>query len=189
MRILALAALAAFPVQEEYFPLKEGTRWTYAVEDRAADAAASASEVVSEVAGARAIGESEWTEVTRFLGYRSCWIRTTDAMIEMKAEATESAPALPLLKLPAKAGDTWTGTLGREEVRFTVGSGEEVETATSRVRALHVSFTVTAASKHEGHAATRGDLWFAAGTGIVRAQVTKDLDCHSAETKVYLLKH
>lgn len=188
MRILALAALVALPVQEEFLPLKEGTRWTYAVEDRAADAASTSSEVVSEVAGARAIGEAEWTEVTRFLGYRSCWIRCANGAIEMKAEATETAPILPLLKLPAKPGDTWTGTLGRDEVRFTVGSEEEVETATSRVRALHVSFTVTAPEKHAGHAATKGDLWFASGTGIVRAQVTKDLDCHSAETKVYLLK-
>ena len=188
MRTLVLAALAALPVQEDYLPLKEGTRWTYSVEDRSADAAASTSEVVSEVAGAMAIDGAEWTEVTRFLGYRSCWIRVADGAIDMKAEASEKAPVLTLLKLPAKAGDTWTGTLGREEVRITVGAEEEVETANSRVRALHVSFTVTAPVKHAGHPPTRGDLWFAAGTGIVRAQVTKDLDCHSAESKVYLLK-
>ncbi len=185
MRMLAILALLA---QEDYLPLQEGTRWTYAIEDRSPEAADSPREVTAEVGGAKAIAGEEWTPVSNFLGYPECFLRATGSAIEFKIEATENAPVLAILRLPARKGESWTGKLGKEELRFLTEGDEDVEAGETRLRALHVSFTVAAPEKHAGHAPTRGDLWFAPGTGIVRAQVTRDLDCHSASTKVYRLK-
>ncbi|MBI3854976.1 MAG: hypothetical protein HY293_04715 [Planctomycetes bacterium] len=62
-----------------------------------------------------------------------------------------------------------------------------IERGETRVKALHVEFTASI-EKHAGHAPTHGDVWFSAGVGVVRAQLTTDLDCHTALTKVYQLK-
>jgi hypothetical protein len=188
MRILAVVALLAPATQEEYLPLREGTRWTYEVEDRSPEAADSPREVTAEAGEPRAIAGEGWTPVSNFLGYPECFLRATGSAIEFRIEAAESAPVLPILALPAQKGRSWTGTLGREEIRFLTEGEEDVEAGEARLRALHVSFTVASPEKHAGHAPTRGDLWFAPGIGIIRAQVTRDLDCHSASTKLFRLK-
>src|SRR5438105_4523342 len=100
MKILAIL-LACAPLapldpargkQDEFLPLKEGTRWTYAVEEQAADASATNRDIVTEVRGLKAIGETEWTEVSDFLGYTSCFLRVTATGVELKIESTEKAP-------------------------------------------------------------------------------------------------
>ena len=176
------------PAGGDYLPLESGTRWTYEVgtESTMAPGAPEATrELTSEVKGAAALPDGEWTEVSTVLGYDTCGARTTDAAVEIRAEAVENAPVLTLLKLPARAGDAWSGSLGREEVAF-VTAGEQ--TLDDGRRALRVDFTVASTEKHAGHAATRGVLWFERGAGLVKAAVTKDLDCHSATTTVYRLK-
>ena len=172
----------------DYLPLESGTRWTYEVgteSTMAPGAPEEARELTSEVKAAASLPDGEWTEISNFLGYETCWARTTDAAVEIRTEAVENAPVLPLLRLPARAGDTWTGSLGREEVTFIV-AGEQ--TLDDGRRALRVDFSVASAEKHAGHAGTRGALWFERGTGLARASITKDLDCHTASTTVYRLK-
>ena len=183
----ALILLAALTPQGDFLPLKDGLRWTYVVEDVGAEATTPASEVVADVGGTTAPADPGWMEVRNYLGYRRCWLRETPEGIELKIDAKEGAPALMILKTSAKTGDTWTGTLGREELRFTFRGEETLEQGDARLQALHVEFSA-ASEKHAGHTATHGDVWFAAGVGIVRAQLTTDLDCHTSMTKVYQLK-
>jgi hypothetical protein len=186
MRLAALLFLLS--PGGDYLPLESGTRWTYEVGSESTMAPGAPEplhEIVSEVKGAGALPGGDWTELSNFLGYATCWARTTDAAVEIRTEDVENAPVLPLLRLPARAGDAWTGSLGREEVSF-VTSGEQ--TLDDGRRALRVDFNVASTEKHAGHAATRGVLWFERGAGLVKASITKDLDCHSATTTVYRLK-
>lgn len=173
--------------QDSYLPLKDGALLTYVVEEVGAEASAPGSEVVAEVGGLTKPADAEWTPVTNYLGYRTCWLRETAGGIEFKIDEKADAPSLTILKASAKTGETWTGTLGKESLTFTLRGEETVERSDTKVQALHVEFTASA-QKHAGHTPTHGDVWFAAGLGIVRAQVTTDLDCHTATTKVYRLK-
>jgi hypothetical protein len=184
MRVLALLLLGT-AAQDSYLPLREGARWTYEVEDRTPGAAEPMKDATAFVGAAR---DDAWVEVANFLGYPKAFLRATAAAVEFRLEASENAPTLTLLKLPAKTRDAWTGSLGGEELRFTVAGEEMVEIGTRREKALHVTFGVVQPDLHAGHAATKGDLWFASGRGLVQAQVTTDLDCHSASMKVYRLK-
>ena len=188
MTFTALAFLLSAQAGGDYLPLEPGARWTYEVTAESAQAPAApveAREVTARVGEAAAASEGGWTEVKDFLGYATCWVRATDAAVELRAEAVENAPVLALLKLPARAGDTWNGALGREDVAFVVGGEHALDDGR---RALRVDFSVAAPEKHAGHAGTRGALWFERGAGLVKASITKDLDCHTASTTVFRLK-
>lgn len=184
---MMISAILLLALQDAYLPLKDGTHWTYVVEDVGAEATEPAREVVAEVGTGDAAADPEWTAVSNYLGYRACWLRATADGIDLKLEAKAQAPILTILKTSAKSGETWTGTLGKETLTFTMRGEETIERGDTRVKALHVEFTAST-EKHKGHAPTRGDVWFAAGLGIVKAQLTTDLDCHTAMTKVYQLK-
>jgi hypothetical protein len=177
------AALALLVPTNDYLPLKPGANVTYQVEDVGAEAVNPPADVVAEVASS----EGEWLEVSNYLGYRHCWLRSTEAGVDLKLEAKSDAPAVTILKPSAKVGETWTGSFGRETLTFTLRGEERIERGDTRVEALHVEFTA-AAERHPGHQPTRGDVWFAPGLGVIRAQVTTDLDCHTATSKVYTLK-
>jgi len=182
----SILILAVLLPNDAYLPLKEGARWTYQVEDVGAEAVHPAADVVAEV-GASKDAEEGWMEVSNYLGYRNCWLRATDAAVELKLESKADAPAMTILKPGAKTGETWTGSLGRETLTFTLRGEDLLELGDRRLKALHVDFSA-AADRHPGHAPTRGDVWFAEGLGVVRAQMTTDLDCHTATSKVYTLK-
>jgi hypothetical protein len=182
----ALLLLAVLLPNESYLPLKEGARWTYQVEDVGAEAIHPATDVVAEVAASRDADEG-WTRISNYLGYRSCWLHATETTVELKLEAAAEAPTMTILKSAAKVGETWTGSLGRETLTFTLRGEDLLELGDRRVKALHVDFSA-AADRHAGHAPTRGDVWFAQGLGVVKAQLTTDLDCHTATSKVYTLK-
>src|SRR5882672_7643348 len=110
--VLFAAALLA---QDAYLPLEDGARLTYRVEDVGAEAGAPA-DVVAEVGNAA----EGWTQVSNYLGYKACWLRNTDAAVELKLEAKADAPVMTILKSGAKVGETWTGSLGRETLTFTL---------------------------------------------------------------------
>jgi hypothetical protein len=181
--MIAIAALAVLLSGNDYLPLKAGGSLTYQVEDVGAEAVNPPEDAVARVASS----DDDWMQVSNYLGYRTCWLRGTEAGVELRLEDKEGAPTLLILKTSARVGDTWTGSLGRETLTFTLRGEEPVERGDTRVRALHVEFTA-AADKHPGHQPTRGDVWFAEGLGVVKAQVTTDLDCHTATSKVYTLK-
>lgn len=176
--LLALAVL----VPDDAW-LKEGARWTYQVEDTGAEAVNPPADVVAEVRSS----DDGWLQVSNWLGYRTCWLRSSDAGLDLRLDAREDAPVLTILKSGAKPGETWTGTLGKETLTFTLRGEDRIERGDTRIPALHVEFAA-AADRHPGHAPTKGDVWIARGLGVVRAQVTTDLDCHTATSKVYTLK-
>ncbi|MBV8879523.1 MAG: hypothetical protein JO332_06155 [Planctomycetaceae bacterium] len=178
-----LLALAVLLPNDAYLPLKEGAQWTYQVEDLGAGAVNPPADVVA-VVGAET---EDWLEVSNYLGYRRCWLRSTETDVQLKLESRAEAPALTILKASAKVGETWTGTLGSETLTFTLRGEERLDRGDTRITTLHVEFSA-APDRHPGHQPTRGDVWFAAGLGVVRAQVTTDLDCHTATSKVYTLK-
>lgn len=182
-----VTAILLLALQDAYLPLKDGTHWTYVVEDVGAEAAEPAREVVAEVGGGDPAADPDWTAVSNYLGYRACWLRATADGIDLKIESRAQAPILTILKASAKPGETWTGTLGKETLTFTMRGEETLERGDTRIKALHVEFTAST-EKHKGHSPTHGDVWFSAGLGIVKAQLTTDLDCHTAMTKVYQLK-
>jgi hypothetical protein len=178
-----IVALALLVSNNDYLPIRAGTNMTYHVEDVGAEAVNPPVDVVAEVASSA----DEWLEVSNYLGYRHCWLRGNEGGVDLKLEARADAPVLTILKTSAKVGETWSGSLGRETLTFTLRGEERLERGDTRVLALHVEFTA-AVGQHPGHQPTRGDVWFAAGLGVVKAQVTTDLDCHTATSKVYTLK-
>jgi hypothetical protein len=182
-----VTAILLLALQDAYLPLKDGTHWTYVVEDVGAEATEPAREVVAEVGAGDPAADPDWTAVSNYLGYRACWLRATADGIDLKIESRAQAPILTILKTSAKPGETWTGTLGKETFTFTMRGEETLERGDTRIKALHVEFTAST-EKHKGHAPTHGDIWFSAGLGVVKAQLTTDLDCHTALTKVYQLK-
>lgn len=185
---VAAVLLLLSPAGGDYLPLEPGARWTYEVSSEstlAPGAPEPARDVVAEVKAAAALADGEWTELSNFLGYEACWIRVRDDAVELRAEAVEHAPVLTILKPRARPGETWNGSLGREEVSFIAGGEQTLDDGR---RALRVDFSVAATEAHAGHEGTRGALWFERGAGLVRASLTKDLDCHTASTTVYRLK-
>lgn len=185
MGTLALALLLS---GDGWLPLEPGTRWTYEVREDGPTAPDAAPRVVSEVGASHLVAGRPWTEIRSFLGYDRCFVRSSEAGLELRTEATEEAPSLIILKPDARAGESWTGTLGREEVTFTAGATETLEQEGRRWTALRVSFSVTRPELHAGHPPTEGELWFARGTGLVRARITKDLDCQASAGTVWVLK-
>lgn len=164
----------------DYLPLEPGAGWVYEVSSAsglAPEAPESARDVRVEVRGAAALPDGEWTELSNFLGYARCWVRAGESGVELRAEAVEHAPVLPILKLPARPGDTWSGSLGPEEVVFSAAGERAMDDGR---RALQVEFQIADR--------VRGALFFERGVGLVKAAITKDLDCHSGATTVYRLK-
>ncbi len=188
MTALAILVLCGSPADDSFLPLREGARLAYEVEDRSPGAAEPVRDVDAWVGAERKIGEEPWLEVSGFLGYEKAFLRSAADAVEFRLSAEEGAPSLTLLKLPARPGESWTGRLGADELRFRLAGEEHLETAAGLEKAVRVTFEAAKPELHAGHAATRGELWFAAGRGLVRAQVTTDLDCHSASVKVYRLK-
>lgn len=180
---VSLTALLA--LQAEYLPVHEGARQVYIVEELGAEAAEPAREVTTE---AGFVDKDGWIELRAFLGYSQGWMRAVNGSIEFRIEADGAASALTILKTSAQSGDTWKSSLGREDLSFTFRGEEPLELGDERVRALHVEFSSADPLHQKGHSATRGDLWFVAGRGLVRAELTKDLDCHSHTTRSFRTK-
>jgi hypothetical protein len=176
MEILLAAAILA----QDYLPVPAESRTAFVVEDLGAEAAEAPREVVAESGAADADG---WVPVRGFLGYERAWIREKDGVVEFRIDPEAGAPALVLLKSAAGPGGTWTGSLGREALSFTLRGEQAFELGDERVTALHVAFRVSEPDRHRGHEGSHGDLWFVAGRGLVQAELTKDLDCHTHLTR------
>jgi hypothetical protein len=181
---MLLAAALLLAVQQEYLPVPEGTRHVYVVEDLGAEAAAPAREVAAESGRADREG---WVGVRDFLGYDQAWVRALEGRVEFRAATGAEAPVLSILKTSAREGETWGGTLGRENLGFTFRGRVPLDLGEERVTALHVEFTVSAPG-HRDHASSTGRLWFVAGRGLVRAELARDLDCHTHAVRSYRLK-
>ena len=82
-------------------------------------------------------------------------------------------PPVPLLRLPAKAGDAWEQQrtapgIAPATFAYTVGKEAEVEAAGGKVRAIPVERVVT----EGGKVGSRLTYWYAPGRGVVRVEGT-----------------
>jgi len=151
-----------------YFPTRAGAKWVYAVTARK-----TTSEIVETVSAAEEKGSGY--RVTTEIG------STPDANVRVVTDVSARglyqaefagkvyADPVPLLKLPAKAGDSWTAEFevpainGKVRFTYTVKDEEEVEVPGGKFKALRVEWkadpdvlTMTA---------TR---WYAPGVGLVK---------------------
>ena len=187
MKSLCLIPILGFLSQGDPLPLSAGGSWTYVVEERTAEAVTSSREVVARIGATREIGGERWTEVANWLGYERCWLSATPDTIRLRLETNETAPSLTIIRLDAKPGTEWTGTLGGKRLHFRLEGLHAVTFGKENIRAMHISVDF---GGHEGHShpAPRGLFRFAAGIGILEARLSKDLDCHSAATRTYRLR-
>lgn len=167
-----LAAALAAPVPkakaaELYYPTVEGTKWV--MQTKSGNETSETTTTVSKVVEK----DGKYTvTLTRELGGAAL-----NTSFEVSAEGVfrrpTSGPAkgelTPLLKLPAKEGDTWTTEMpgfGKDvttTATFTVGKREVVEVPAGKYTATPVSFDVTLNGR-----VMKSTSWYAPGVGVVK---------------------
>jgi hypothetical protein len=84
----------------------------------------------------------------------------------------ELGEPVPLLKLPAKEGETWTverpgsfakGPGGSNKATYTVGKEEEVEVPAGKFKAIRVEMALELRG-----GTLKSSTWYAAGVGIIK---------------------
>lgn len=175
-----LAATLAAPVPkakvpELYFPTVEGTKWVFQTNngERTYDEEMDAVSKVVEKNGKYTI------TVSRGVGKRARHTQyevSADGVFAPVGAETKSGTWPPLLKIPAKDGDSWKVEFKDPtrvaDVSFTVGTEEEVTVPAGKYKAI----TVTREAKSTG-SSLKETSWYAPGIGLVK-QVT-EVDGHS----------
>ena len=180
--LLGLVASAA-PVpkdatQEPYYLTTKGTTWTYRVNEReetfvVTDVQKKDGATIVSV-GQLAFGKPEWVKDV---------IVSDAGVFEKKAGSAAHKKPLPLLELPAKAGDVkeidWSGPPpGKEPLKWrkTVGSAEAVKTPAGTFHAISVesAFYRKTEDGGRGELRCREKKWFAPGVGLVREVIEQD---------------
>ncbi|QEL16931.1 hypothetical protein [Limnoglobus roseus] len=157
---------------ELYFPTKVGTKW---VEERTDadgvkhDQPYEVTKVTETDCGYRV--RVEWFQASHRNTLTTEYLVSPDGVALLNGGGTDFDEPRPVLKLPAKAGESWTEKLLRWSGTTTheMGKEETVETPLGKVRAIPVVQTFSATP---GTVCTR---WYAAGLGRVKV-VTKDKD-------------
>ena len=178
--LLGLVASAA-PVpkdaaKEPYYPTKKGTTWTYRVNEReetfvVTDVEKKDGATIVSV-GQIVLGQPEWVKDV---------IVSEAGVFEKKAGSASHKKPLPLLELPAKAGDVkevdHSGPhVGKLKWRKTVGGAEAVKTPAGTFQAISVedAFYRKTENGGRGELQCRGKKWFAPGVGLVREVIEQD---------------
>jgi hypothetical protein len=164
---MTLAALLAL---QDYYPMREGHVWTYAVEIDG-----RAEELKKSVVGKETIGGRECLviEDEGFKGHlRKQYVRRTADSVELVRARIEIRDPVVWLRLPPKKADTWTSRLltPREEdggsLTFEVKDEEEVEVPAGKFKAWRIELTGVS-----GENRMTATLWLAPDTGEVRRTV------------------
>jgi hypothetical protein len=167
-----------------YFPTREGTRRVHEV--RARGATYEHTEVVTKV---EKQGAGFRVTTAREVAPGSSLKTVTDVsargvyLVELAGKV--HANPVPLLKLPAKAGDSWTvqhqiPAAGVATFTCTVGKVEEVKVPAGTFKAIRVE---------EKTDALRGSVtrWYAPGVGLVKAVTTSGKAEQTQVLKSYTL--
>jgi RNA polymerase sigma factor (sigma-70 family) len=170
----ALLPAAAAPAPEGaernelYFPTREGMKRVY--EQRARGVTYQHTEVVHKVEKKRdGFRVTTGQEVTPGAILKTVTDVSPRGVYLVEFAGKVHADPVPLLKLPAKAGDTWTVKRQVPAVHeavpftYTVGKVEEVKVPAGRFKAIRVEEKATPALLMS---ATR---WYAPGVGLVKA--------------------
>ncbi len=139
--VFALAVLAAgtparaqdkSKPETEYFPLKDGMRWTYKAGDKSFVVRVEKFEKIGETETARLVTQTTdkepktiATENVAVMAVPGEAGRT--GVFRVAIEGKEVKPALCFLKLPPKKGESWKfdSKAGEQEIKGTFVSGEE----------------------------------------------------------------
>ncbi|QEL18664.1 hypothetical protein [Limnoglobus roseus] len=173
-----MAVIAAPPPKgadkkaELYFPTNVGTKW---LEERT-DANGAKSEQSYEVTKVQETDSGyrvrvEWFPASHRVTQAVEYLVSPAGVTRLNGGGTDFEEPEPVLKLPAKAGESWTFKVLRGDGTATceVGKEEAVEVPIGKVRAIPVVQTFSA------DPVTVCTRWYAAGVGEVKV-VRKDKD-------------
>jgi hypothetical protein len=161
--LLASTAIAQQP-GSDLFPLKKGSKWVYKVADQ---------EVTVVVVGNEKFGSEDCVKVDTMVGGQvkasELYYVKADGVYRAKVKDDKVDPAVRILQLPAKKGDSWkidskVGTqsvkgefkLVDDKVKVKVGTAE-YDAVLVEGKDLDIAGTKTSVSQ-----------WFVAGKGIVK---------------------
>ncbi|MFO0803801.1 MAG: hypothetical protein U0791_11865 [Gemmataceae bacterium] len=161
--LLASTAIAQ-PPGSDLFPLKKGSKWVYKVADQ---------EVTVVVVGPEKFGTEDCVKVDTMVGGQvkasELYSVKADGVYRAKVKEDKVDPAVRILQLPAKKGDSWkidskVGTqsvkgefkLVDDKVKVKVGA-TEYDAVLVEGKELDIAGTKTSVSQ-----------WFVAGKGIVK---------------------
>lgn len=162
--LVASTAVAQQPAGAELFPLKKGSKWVYKVADQ---------EVTVVVVGPEKFNNEDCVKVDTMVGGQvkasELYYVKADGIYRSKVKEDKVDPAVRILQLPAKKGDSWkidskVGTqsvkgefkLVDDKVKVKVAAGE-FDAMLVEGKDLDIAGTKTSVSQ-----------WFVAGKGIVK---------------------
>lgn len=159
MSALAFLALLAAPAQEEYYPLDEGTVWTYQTH--------AGKAYVQKVLGTEKVGNVPCV-VRQHGDTEHFWLsRSAEGVSVHRAKGVAFEAPLLLFKFPLRKGDAWRGAArsASDALRYSFENAgeEEVEVPAGKFKAFRVDWTL-----EEGALVTKGATWLACGVGMVK---------------------
>jgi hypothetical protein len=177
MHAVLAALLLAAPVPKEgekpilYLPTKEGTKLVY--ETKVGDE--GGREYTETVAKAEAKGGSHRVTLEQVSGKttrRTVFEVSATGVARIAVDEKDLTTPVPVLKIPAKAGDKWTANGDRDT--YKVGKEEEVEVPAGKFKAIPVE-SERAVKGPGGRAVTmKTTTWYAPDVGEVK-RVGKNL--------------
>ena len=162
--LVASTALAQPPAGSEFFPLKKGSKWVYKVADQ---------EVTVVVAGNEKFGAEDCVKVDTMVGGQvkasELYYVKADGIYRAKVKDDKVDPAVRILQLPAKKGDSWKidSKVGMQTVKGEfklINDKEKVKVAAGEFEAL----LVEGADLDIAGTKTSVKQWFVPNKGIVK---------------------
>jgi len=162
--LVASTALAQPPAGSELFPLKKGSKWVYKVADQ---------EVTVVVAGNEKYGNEDCVKVDTMVGGQvkasELYYVKADGIYRAKVKDDKVDPAVRILQLPAKKGDSWKidSKVGMQTVKGEfklINDKEKVKVAAGEFEAL----LVEGADLDIAGTKTSVKQWFVPNKGIVK---------------------
>ena len=157
---------AAAPLTNPYYPLKQGSTWTYTVQGGPVQVKVAGTEKIKDATAYKlettAGGKVSATETVGV---------TKDGVVRYQVNGVSAAAPILFLKADAKKGDSWTidTTAGMQTIKGTYKVSEEkIKVNGKDYDTLHVKgedLTV-------GTTKTNVEYWFAKDVGIVKLKFT-----------------
>lgn len=155
--LTALLLLAGPPADASYYPLTEGTRWSYLADD--------GSDVDERVRAAVEVAGTRVAALTSADGVESYLVLTADGIIRTFGEAAtamRNGKVTWVLRFPLRLGDRWESWTPAGSVRFTVTDRGPVTTEGGvYADAVRVDFTAIPEPLFRGY------IWYARNVGPV----------------------
>ncbi len=155
MDLVALFAVAALPVQQDYFPLEPGTTWTYRTH--------AGKDYVKKVVGREAVDGADCVIVQHGDTEKHWLSSAADGVRVHRSRGVRFDAPLLLFKFPLAAGDAWKGSAsvygGDTVYSFKAAGEEEVEVPAGKFKSFRVDWTM---------GTTAGSTWLARGVGPVK---------------------